>query len=169
MSANDYNFLHGFPTVCRVDVDCEDDKCLGFDKAVQKSIKQRHAKWSDAWAECKQLQCEKCKAERKRRTRVLGCARFGGLSQEEGKKILDSPDFADCIYITECNKPVCLYGMMRARSFARIRDQQLLWIQAEDTPPSEHFGHYTREELMEQKKNGIAPLTMLAKPKEFLL
>jgi len=46
MSANDYNFLHGFPTVCRVDADCENEKCLGL-----KSIKQRHAKWSDALAD----------------------------------------------------------------------------------------------------------------------
>jgi len=103
------------------------------------------------------MQCEKCKAERKRRTRVLGCARFGGLSQEDGKTILDSPAFADCVYITECNKPVCVYGMMRAQNFARVRKQQLLWIQSEDTPPAEHYAHYSKEELMAEKKKWNSP------------
>ena len=47
--------------------------------------------------------------------------------------------YADCVFITECNKPVCLYGMMRAQEFARIKKEQLLWVQAEDIPPDEDF------------------------------
>ncbi len=70
MLPEDYNFLHGFPTACSVDVNCVDAKCSGLAAAVQKAIRDKHRQWSGAWAKCKQLECDKCKAERKRRTRV---------------------------------------------------------------------------------------------------
>jgi hypothetical protein len=47
--------------------------------------------------------------------------------------------------------------MMRAQTFAFVRKQQLLWMQAEDTPPNEHYAHYTKEELLAEKKKWNSP------------
>ena len=46
---------------------------------------------------------------------------------------------------------------MRAQSFAEVRKEQLLWIQAEDTPPNEHYGHYNTEELKAEKMKWNSP------------
>ena len=89
--------------------------------------------------------------------RVLGVHNLGGMTLEDAQHILRSERFLDSIFITECNKPVCLYAMTRARHFSQQRGQQLLWIQAEDTPPQEHFAHYTREELVTLKKKWLSP------------
>jgi hypothetical protein len=47
--------------------------------------------------------------------------------------------------------------IMRAQSFAKVRKQQLLWIQSEDTPPNEHYAHYTKEELTAEKMKWNSP------------
>ena len=66
-----------------------------------------------------------------------------GMSKQDTQNLLQSDRYADSVYITECNKPVCVYGMMRAQNFARVRKKQLLWIQSEDTPPTDHYAHYS--------------------------
>ena len=80
-----------------------------------------------------------------------------GMPQEDTQRVLQSDRFADSVYITECNKPVCVYGMMRAQNFARVRKQQLLWIQSEDVPPTEHYAHYNKEELIAEKQKWNSP------------
>ena len=44
-----------------------------------------------------------------------------GMMKEETQRILQSDRYVDSVYITECNKPVCVYSMMRAQNFARVR------------------------------------------------
>ena len=57
--------------------------------------------------------------------------------------------------MTECNAPVYVYSQQRAKEFARQRHTQLLWVQAEDSPPAEHFGHYTKNELEKLKERWL--------------
>lgn len=47
--------------------------------------------------------------------------------------------------------------MLRAQEFACQRNTQLLWVQAEDSPPAEPFGHYSKHELEELKKRWLSP------------
>ena len=158
MSEADYNFLHGFPTDCKAVGSCSHNKCRDFENAMKECIRDAKTPWLDHWRKIQDdFQCPDCKDERLRRTRVLGCERFGGLSKDRAQLILKTDRFADCVFITECNKPVCLYGMVRAQEFARIKNEQLLWIQSEDTPPSEHFASHSKEELMELKKKWNHP------------
>ena len=128
---------------------------------MTKRIKDTTKSWIQHWQEVRDLQCPLCATERKRRTRVLYCETLNdlpvGMPKREAEQILKSERFADSLYITECNKPVCVYGLKRAQNFAAVRKQQLLWIQSEDTPPNEHFGHYSKDELAAEKMKWNSP------------
>ena len=157
MSDSDYNHLHGFPSRGRTRTDCTDPQCDRFEDRVRTVMGDPSMSWQDAWQCARVEECAECQKERRRRRRVLGCQDVGGLSQAEAAEILGGDRFVDSIFITECNKPVCLYALTRAQHFARNRSQQLLWIQAEDSPPHEHFAHYTRAELVELKAKWLTP------------
>ena len=47
--------------------------------------------------------------------------------------------------------------MLRAKEFARQRHTQLLWMQAEDSPPAEHYGHYTKNEREKLREKWMTP------------
>jgi hypothetical protein len=154
MTMDDYNFLHGFPTkeppACTA--------CAGaYKHKMGVAIASKDVDWEQAWHEIKAAECKDCQHERARRRRVVGCEDVGGLSVEEARAILDNDRFTDGLFITECNKPVCLYSLTRSRLFAKQRKQQLLWIQAEDSPPHEHFAHYSRADLAEVKAKWLTP------------
>ena len=107
--------------------------------------------WKDRWQEARAKECSGCQRERARRMRVMGCEQYGGLSAAESQRILHSVRFADSVFITEYNKPVCVYSMLRAKSFAEIHGRQLLWIQVEDFPPNEYFAEYSTADLQKLK------------------
>ena len=65
---------------------------------------------------------------------------------------LASERFAESVFMTEYNEPVCLYALQRAKVFAAIRRETLVWIQADDSTPTLFFGDYTNEALMKKKK-----------------
>ena len=162
MKDKDYNLLHGFPTMQRVIDTCTDSKCDVFERTMKALVGNTHQSWQKNWDVAKQLECDQCKKERLRRTlvtrsSVMQHVQSVGLPEAEAKRRLLSDDFANSVYITECNKPVCVYGMLRSQHFARVRKQQLLWIQAQDTPPNEHYSHYSKEELIAEKKKWNSP------------
>ena len=161
MKDDDFSFLHGYPTLCRTNKGCTHTDCDAFEFRMKRCIQDKSKSWQAHWRELKNLECPDCQKERKRRTRVLHCDALEdlpvGMPKETAELTLQSERYSDSVYITECNKPVCVYGMMRAKNFARVRKQQLLWIQCEDTPPTEHYAHYNNEELMTEKKKWNSP------------
>ena len=160
LSDTQYCFLHGFPTnECGSSGTCRQftGHCENFPSWVKEMAKEPAASWRTSWEKVKSRECEECRQERARRQRVLQCEVYGGLSTDNAQEILSSDRYADSVLITECNKPVCLYSLLRAQDFARHHHEQLLWIQAEDSPPSEHFAHYTRQELEEVKRKWLSP------------
>ena len=161
LTENDFNYLHGFPTMCRANATCTDRRCDDFEAKMKQCIKDTEKSWETHWRMILSLQCPECQQERKRRIRVMHSHAFKdlpvGMPQEDTQRVLQSDRFADSVYITECNKPVCVYGMMRAQNFARVRKQQLLWIQSEDIPPTEHYAHYNKEELIAEKQKWNSP------------
>ena len=98
------------------------------------------------------MECDECRQERARRRRVMDCEQYGGMTTAEAQATLQSLRFADSMFITEYNKPVCLYAMLRAKSFAKIHNRQIVWTQAVDFPPCEHFGLYSADELQKKKE-----------------
>ena len=78
-----------------------------------------------------------------------------GMTMDEAQVILDSRRFEESVLITEYNKPVTLYAQLRSQNFAQRRGQQILWIQALDTPPADHFGDYTPAELEKLKRGWL--------------
>ena len=95
----------------------------------------------------KQLECHVCQRERKRMALVVHRGRSCGMTLEDAIAILNSRRFEESVLITEYNRPVTLYAQLRSQTFARVRSQQLLWIQALDTPPAEHFGDHSAKDL----------------------
>ena len=65
--------------------------------------------------------------------------------------------YSECLFISEFNKPACLYALRQAQSFAISTQQQVLWIVASDQPPVEYFGDYTDEELEKLKRKWLNP------------
>ena len=103
------------------------------------------------------MECHACQNERQHRKRAIRCFQFGGRVGGQSQHPLHPKVFAEGVLITERNTTVTLYALLRAKEFALTRDQQLLWIQAEDSPPAEHFASYTREELENEKKRWNKP------------
>jgi len=169
MTDEDYCFLHGFPTTqsgCYGDGSgnnshqssrCLSPLCAKFPERVQEAARQTDRPWRELWADILSQACAACAQERQCRRRVLGCDQHGGISPTEAQQIPGSVKYVKSVFITECNKPVCLYSMLRAQHFARLGKVRPLWMQAEDVPPSEHFAHYTRQELEKLKKKWLAP------------
>ena len=116
MTNEDFNFLHGFPTLCRANATCTDSRCDEFEAAVRRCIKDTSRPWDSHWRTIlslkETLQCPACQQERKRRIRVMHCEALDdlpvGMLKEETQGILQSDRYADSVYITECNKPVCV-------------------------------------------------------------
>ena len=179
MSTANYSLLHGFPTVVcgssldvnvgicdKVDIehcpcpDCATLDCTAFGDRMQGRAKQwfmknSSAEWdvTDFWKTThKDLECHFCQRERKRRARVIHRGRSCGMTLEEASAIMNSKRFEESVLIAEYNKPVTLYAQLRSQTFARMRSQQLLWIQAVDTPPPEHFGDYSAQDLQAVKR-----------------
>ena len=152
LSDEDYNFLHGFPTracgshlsgtqssSCARQQNCpfnSSNRMSKFDDqltAVIQDLDTDSWSWQAVWKQFKLREeetCPGCAKERKRRARVLQCGNDCGVSDEEGKEILNSERFVESLLITEFNRPVCLYSLLRAQVFAQERKQQLFWIQA---------------------------------------
>ena len=164
LSKLQYNFLHGFPTrVCgswtekTKKASCDNPACKDFTEWFRIAAQDISVSWQETWKALQASECLICQTERLRRQRVLGCAEFGGMKDETATQILGSDRFAESVFITECNQPVCLYSTMRGRDFARRHGAQLLWIQAEDSPPAEHFSHYSQNDLKQMKEKWLAP------------
>ena len=182
---NQYCFIHGFPTAaCGSWMpshacprrDCNNTACNNLEVFVTNWLERKQddvtlkqdptwgflanctKPWEERWHQVLAKECISCQQERARRKRVMGCAVYdGGLTNAECQTILNSERFADSVYITEFNKPVCLYSMLRAKSFAQIHNRQLLWIQAVDFPPCEHFSLYSEAELQKLKMKWLEP------------
>ena len=159
-----YNFLHGFPTsVCGSWTEegkrssCENSACRDFTTRFIVAARDTSQPWQESWRVLQASECFLCQTERKRRARVLGCGDVGGMTDEEITQVLGSERFAESVFITECNQPVCLYSMLRGKDFARRHGAQLLWVQAEDSPPAEHFDHYSKNDLAEMKERWLGP------------
>ena len=75
--------------------------------------------WKTYWRTVKARECASCQKERHRRARVANAAMYGGMTDTEAQRILHSARFLRSVFITECNKPVCLYALLRAKHFAR--------------------------------------------------
>ena len=93
----------------------------------------------------------------KRTTSHDSTSNYGGLLNIDAANILHSTRYATSLLITEFNKPVCLYSLLRAQAYAKISRQQLIWIQAEDQPPHEHFAEYSAEQLQLLKEKWLKP------------
>ena len=59
-------------------------------------------------------------------------------------------------------------GKKICMTFATTLGEQVLWIQAEDSPPVEHFAHYSRDDLAKLKRKWLTP-TYHAKKTEGIL
>ena len=75
----------------------------------------------------------------------------------ECSQILQTQRYEECLFITEFNKPACLYALRQAQAYANSKDEQLLWIVASDQPPVEYFGDYSSEELEKLKRKWLNP------------
>ena len=84
---------------------------------MMKRIEDTTKPWAQHWQEVQDLQCQLCANERRRRTRVLYCDDLKdgsginlpvGMPKSEAEELLTTERFAESVYITECNKPVCV-------------------------------------------------------------
>ena len=177
LSDMDYNYLHGFPTSkCGSHVDgnnaqtvhctceqCRDIECGNFEKELECEVQtwfdqhslrdwDAHKFWSET---APRHECHFCRQERKRRQRVMleNCS-FGMSPEDANTYLTRNPE---SILITEFNRPVCLYALLRVQDFAQSHGQQVLWIQARDTPPAMHFGEYSQAELQALKRKWVEP------------
>ena len=109
--------------------------------------------WNTEWDTFQQKnECEACRTERKRRHRVLNnTEQLNYMATQDTYMRLQEPKFAEAVYITSFNHSAALYGLQRARMFARAKGVQLIWIQAEDRPPAAYYGDMSRTELQELK------------------
>lgn len=103
-----YNFMHGFPTLNCSRAECMEANCKNMPEYVQQKAQDTTKSWHMLWEEVQQRECIACQKERLRRKRVLGCELWGGLSQAAAKNILASKRYEESTYITEYNQPVCL-------------------------------------------------------------
>jgi hypothetical protein len=127
MTEDQYNFLHGLPTkVCGSWLSrdqrsmCGNGECDRFYDNASSILSDYSRPWQVRWEEAKQMECAKCAEERQRRKRVIGCGAYGGLKDAEAAAILASVRFSRSLLITEFNKPVSLYALLRSKDFARI-------------------------------------------------
>ena len=182
LSYTNYDFLNGYPTSCAGSIiessvgleepvnvshcecpECENINCDNFSANLKDSVQNwfgthSAAEWDvvDFWNNThSDFECCVCRNERKRRARVIHRQRACGMTLEEARDILNSERFQESVLITEYNRPVTLYAQRRSQLFARTRKQQLFWIQARDTPPAEHFGEYSTEELQQLKRTWL--------------
>ena len=118
-----YNFLHGYPT----DVagswnpqtkrcDCKRKACEQLASVTWPLMQQQHMVWEAAVA----LECAVCKAERKRRARVLDLS-------TDNKPHAD-PAWAEAPYIHPFNVPKYMAAALRSMQFARAKKRQILWV-----------------------------------------
>ena len=99
---------------------CKLPGCKHFAERTAQILANLRLPWQERWDMALKTECEECRAERQRRKRVLGCEAYGGLTLADSRAILETERYAKSLLITEFNRPVCLYSLLRAKSFARI-------------------------------------------------
>jgi len=80
-----------------------------------------------AWSIAQEMECDLCKAERRRRHRVIDDASSAGLQG------LD-PRFAKAPYVHPYNWPKYQAAQQRAVQFAKQQRSQIMWVRAVDQP-----------------------------------
>ena len=161
LSDMDYSFLHGYPTnACGSWLEsekrplCGNVACTHFGPRLTASLPTRRDDWKTEWELFQwRNECDACRAERNRRHRVLdSTAQINNATVPNIYMHLQEPKFAEAVYITGYNHSAALYGLRRARMFARAKGVQLIWIQAEDRPPVAYFGEKSKKEMEDIKK-----------------
>ena len=139
LSANNYDWLHGYPTG------------LGISAAP---LEFWYYQRKDAIAPCVDESCnDKCAAcltERNRRNRLLPSIVNRDYTQQ-GLSETMPPDFHEAILITPHNQAVFHYALKCAREFAKRNDRQLLWCPPRDTAEAWFVSGYTKEEMAKKQ------------------
>ena len=94
--------------------------CVNFEERTAQILGNLRLPWQERWDMALKTECEECRVERQRRKRVLGCEAYGGLTLADSQAILETERYAKSLLILEFNRPVCLYSLLRAKSFARV-------------------------------------------------
>ena len=138
-----YCFIHGLPTR-NVGSWLKDEAVPSCGQASCKKLADvtwpRMFGAKISWEVRKQLECDVCKVERRRRRRVLN-------KTDRDDKIHLMPPFADATFVHPFNAPKYHAQQLRAMNFAKATARQLLWIIAYDTPIASGEENIGREAL----------------------
>ena len=129
LSEDNYNFLHGLPTVTSIQ--------FWYHRRTE------NKDWHSGRSCTVDGECQDCATERMRRNRWLDV----GNAPELAAQTLAQERFKRCVLITPFNKAVFQFSIHRAQTFAAAAGEQLLWMQAVDKPPSWFAGTLGTEEL----------------------
>ena len=125
-----YCFMHGLPTrntgtwlPSTGKPACENERCLKLSMEVWPEMWRRDC--GRGWATRSDMECEKCKAERARRRRVVPLG-----SPDAG--LYRKKPFAHAPFVHPFRHPSYHAQQLRAVTFARTAQRRLLWVVAHD-------------------------------------
>ena len=122
---------------CKLDaLTCKNARCFELVRTVWPNMAQAQKSWRMRAS----LECEDCKAERRRRC----CVAIAGNHNE--KKHLDEA-FAVAPYIHPFNYPKYHAQQLRSILFAKAKHRRLLWVRAHDWPIADGDEELTKEDL----------------------
>ena len=127
LGAEDYNFIHGFPTRhagswCSADATlaCANDECRSLQEDTWPALRAQ----GQAWEAMQRLECSVCAQHRAERARLL----------KEKDPRAQTQEFVNAMYVHPNNEPKYYAIQTRAIEFAKREQEAILWVEAKDKP-----------------------------------